>query len=58
MSGNNTQVVESEISGVVLVRDCDGNPKFDDIDNIPDIVWETLTDKEKEVISNEHNAPQ
>lgn len=31
---------------VAIVRDKDGNPKFDDPDNVPDVVLKALTPKD------------
>ena len=36
--------------GNFLVRDTDGNPKFDDINNVPQIFWGMLTEAEKAAI--------
>jgi hypothetical protein len=35
---------------VALVRDPQGNPKFDDYNNIPQIFWDMLTAEEKAAI--------
>jgi hypothetical protein len=35
-----------------LVRDKDGRPKFDDINNIPEPIWAMLTDEEREEINH------
>jgi hypothetical protein len=34
-------------AGYFLVRDQDGNPKFDDYNNIPQVWWDMLTEAEK-----------
>lgn len=34
-------------SGFFLVRDKNGKPKFDDINNIPEQFWNALTSDEK-----------
>lgn len=39
-----------------IVRDKNGKPKFDDIYNIPQGFWNSLTTEEQEVIKNERNA--
>lgn len=33
--------------GVAIVRDKDGNPKFDDPNNVPQVVFDQLTDADK-----------
>ena len=35
-----------------LVRDKNGKPKFDDIYNIPQTIWDMLTPEEKQKIKN------
>ena len=37
-------------SGYVLIRDPQGNPKFDDINNIAQGYWDMLTQSEKDNI--------
>ena len=39
--------------GFLLVRDCNGKPKFADIFNIAPEFWKELTEEEKEVIIQE-----
>lgn len=45
-----------KIKGYGLVRGPDGKPKFDDINNIPEVFWNMLTDAEKQEIEDERNA--
>ena len=40
-------------SGHVLIRDSNGKPKFDNINNIPAQFWEVLTEPEKAQIIKE-----
>ena len=37
-------------SGYAIVRDANGNPKFDDWNNIHEAYWELLTEQDKEYI--------
>ena len=46
----------STLKVVALVRDKNGKPKFDNINNIPDYFWDQLSDTEKEDIRNERNS--
>jgi len=39
-----------------LVRDKDGKPKIDDLDNIPKPIWDMLTREEQEEISHGRNS--
>ena len=39
-----------------LVRDKNGKPKFDDIFNIPEDIWNMLTPEEQEEIENGRNS--
>jgi len=41
-----------KLKGYGLVRDENGRPVFDDINNIPDPIWNMLTEKEQEEIIN------
>ncbi len=45
-----------KITGYALVRDKEGRPKFNDINNIPKVFWDLLTEKEKEEIQNGRNT--
>ena len=44
------------IKVVALIRDKDGVPLFEDINNIPEVFWQLLTEKEKEVIKDGRNS--
>jgi len=45
-----------KIVAYCLVRDKQGKPKFDDIMNIPEPIWNMLTTGEKQDIKHERNA--
>jgi len=47
---------ESKLKIVAIVRDSDGKPKFDDINNIPDVIWQALEQSEREEIENVRNT--
>ena len=42
-----------KLHGYFLVRDKNGKPKFDDIHNIPDPLWDALTEAEQAEIIRE-----
>ena len=42
-----------KLRAVALVRDASGKPKFNDINNIPKVFWDMLTEKEKEEVEND-----
>ena len=43
-------------TGYALVRDKDGRPKFDDLNNIPQQIWDMLTEDEQQEIQNGRNT--
>lgn len=43
-------------AGFFLVRDVNGKPKFDDINNIPAVFWNALTAEEKAAIIEERKG--
>lgn len=45
-----------KVTAWCLVRDSQGRPKFDDIFNIPQPLWDSLTPEDKRYIENERNA--
>lgn len=49
---------KGKLKGYGLVRDKEGNPKFNDINNIPRVFWDLLTEKEQEEIQNGRNTPR
>ena len=51
------EVLSGKVKAYALVRDAEGKPKFDDINNIPEPIWEMLTEDEKEEIRNGSNTP-
>lgn len=48
--------MKAKVTAHCLVRDKNGKPKFDDINNIPDVFWDLLTEDEKEDIRNDRIA--
>lgn len=42
-----------KVTANVLVRDSSGKPSFSDINNIPEVFWNLLTEEEKEEIRND-----
>jgi len=46
------KVQPGELKMFGLIRDKDGKPKIDDINDIPDPIWNMLTDKEQQEIKN------
>jgi hypothetical protein len=44
------KINKSKCKGYVLIRDKNGNPKIDDIYNIPKKMWELLTTEEQKQI--------
>lgn len=51
-----TKYNQGKIKAFVLVRDAKGKPKFDDINNIPEPIWNMLTPVEQEEIRNGRNS--
>jgi len=45
----------SEIRTVAIVRDKDGNPRFDDPDNVPEIVLAALSEQDLEYLHKLRN---
>lgn len=45
-----------KVTAFCLVRDRHGKPRFDDINNIPEPIWQMLTPEEQKDIENERNA--
>ena len=41
---------KGKVKAFVLVRDEYGNPKFDNFNNIPNEIWNTLSEKDKKYI--------
>ena len=50
------KTIAGKVTAYALVRDKNGKPSFSDINNIPKIYWDLLTDKEKEVIQDGSNT--
>lgn len=54
-----THVTESRpgrMTAFGLVRDANGKPKIDDIFNIPEPIWNLLTEDEQQEIENVRNT--
>lgn len=49
--------IKAKIKAYALVRDKDGNPKFDNVRNIPASIWNSLTAKEQSDIRNRGGYP-
>ena len=49
---NELKTLPGRFKGYGLVRDENGKPVFDDINHIPDPIWNMLTEKEQEEIIN------
>ena len=49
-------MIKAKLNAVALVRDANGKPKFDDINNIPEEIWNQLTPVEQEEIENGRNT--
>ena len=47
---NNISVKPAKLSGFFLLRDENGNPKFKDINDIPDHIFNSLQEKDKRFI--------
>ena len=43
------------VQTVAIVRDKDGNPRFDDPDNVPEIILQSLTEKDLEYLNTLRN---
>ena len=56
MSNNSAKSGEVRWTGTILVRDKNGKPKFDDINNIPQTLWDMLTEDEQQEIENGRNT--
>lgn len=50
------QAKKAKVQAWALVRDKNGKPSFADINNIPDVFWNLLTEDEKEEIRNDRIA--
>ncbi len=55
-AGPSVTAGKSKIKAFGLVRDKNGKPKIDDINNIPTQIWDMLTNKEPEEIENGRNS--
>jgi hypothetical protein len=47
---NNVKTKPGKITAYGIVRDRNGKPRFDNINNIPAQIWDMLTDDEKQEI--------
>ena len=53
---SNTKSGEGKWKGYGLVRDKNGRPKFDDTTNIPQQLWDMLTEDEQQEIQDGRNT--
>lgn len=53
---NSVKTQAGKFKAFGLVRDKDGRPKIDDIHNIPDPIWDMLTEAEQQEIENVRNS--
>lgn len=53
---NELKTLPGRFKGYGLVRDENGKPIFDDINHIPDPIWNMLTVKEQEEINSVRDA--
>ena len=44
---------KGKVTANALVRNSEGKPQFTDINNIPEVFWDLLTEAEKEEIRND-----
>lgn len=49
-------IPKGKVKGYILVRDANGKPKIDDLNNIPEPIWNMLTPVEQEEIKNGRNS--
>jgi len=47
----NTLAQDSTVEMVAIIRDKDGNPRFDDIHNVPDVIIKALTPSDLEYLN-------
>ena len=56
MGMDNIKTQPGKFRAFGLVRDKDGKPKFDDPNNIPQPIWDMLTEAEQQEIRNGRNT--
>ena len=54
-TGINAQAPAPKLNLVAIVRDKDGNPRFDDIFNVPAVIMQSLTPQDLEYLNKLRN---